>query len=385
MPRSDFGLKRTADVVIIGGGVIGLSIARELAERELRDVLLIDRAELGHEASWAAGGILAPQVEADAANEFFKLACASRDLYPMFAAALKAETDVDIELDQTGTLYVAFSEREAQKLRRIFDWQVAEQLRVEWLSGDELRELEPNLSPLASCALRFPHDWQVENRKLVEALIRSNERAGVTLVADCAMTSIETKNDRVTGVQTSRGFLRTTQVIVAAGAWTSSIPIGETGTPAVEIEPVRGQMLCFKPEPQIARHVVYSSRGYLVPRRDGRLLAGSTSEHAGFDRTVTAEGMASIKSMACEIAPRLSSIDIVDSWAGFRPHAPDDLPILGTAVGVEGLFYATGHYRNGILLAPITAQIVADEVTGTRSLPLEAFSPNRFQLAPAAR
>jgi glycine oxidase len=131
---------------------------------------------------------------------------------------------------------------------------------------------------------------------------------------------------------------------------------------AVQIEPVRGQMLCFQTESQLARHVIYSSRGYLVPRRDGRLLAGSTSEHVGFDKRVTDEGTASIKSMAFEIAPGLESTAIADSWAGFRPHAQDDLPVLGPAPDIDGLFYATGHYRNGILLAPITANILADAV-----------------------
>ena len=143
-------------------------------------------------------------------------------------------------------------------------------------------------------------------------------------------------------------------------------------------------MLCFQTEPPLTRHVIYSSRGYLVPRRDGRLLAGSTSEHVGFAKRVTDEGAVSIKSMAFEIAPGLESAAIVDSWAGFRPHAPDGLPVLGLADGINGLFYATGHYRNGILLAPITAEIIAEAVVNRKSSPfLETFSPNRFRLAAA--
>jgi glycine oxidase len=154
----------------------------------------------------------------------------------------------------------------------------------------------------------------------------------------------------------------------------------------VQIEPVRGQMLCFQTEPTFALHVIYSSRGYLVPRRDGRLLAGSTSEHCGFDKRVTDEGTASIRSMAFEIAPALKSAAIADSWAGFRPHAPDDLPVLGPAADIDGMFYATGHYRNGILLAPITTEILADVVVNGKSSPwLEIFSPDRFRLAAAGR
>ncbi|MFZ0748480.1 MAG: FAD-dependent oxidoreductase, partial [Pyrinomonadaceae bacterium] len=170
---------------------------------------------------------------------------------------------------------------------------------------------------------------------------------------------------------------------IAAGAWTSEI---KTNSSAVQIEPVRGQMLCFQIEPTFAHHVIYSSRGYLVPRRDGRLLAGSTSERVGFDKRVTDEGAVSIKSMAFEIAPGLEAAAIVDSWAGFRPHAPDDLPVLGAACDVDGLFYATGHYRNGILLAPITAEILAEAVVNSESSPFrESFSPDRFRLAAAGR
>jgi len=143
-------------------------------------------------------------------------------------------------------------------------------------------------------------------------------------------------------------------------------------------------MLCFKLEAPLARHLIYSPRGYLVPRRDGRLLAGSTSEHVGFDKQVTDEGARSIKSMAFEIAPVLKTVPVFDSWAGFRPHAPDDLPVIGAAGDVAGLFYATGHYRNGILLAPITAKVISDLIVeGVSSTSIEAFSPNRFSVAPA--
>lgn len=383
MGRYQTSKSATANVVIIGGGVIGLSIARELSRRDVCDLLLIDRAECGAQASWAAGGILAPQVEAESPDQFFRLACESRDLYPAFAAALEADSGVEIELDRTGTICLAFSDQEEKKLRHIAGWQTAQRLRVEWLTGNEARSLEPDVSPQARAALLFPDDWQVENRRLVQALIRSNEKNDVRLVRNCEALSIETKNDRVRGVETSLGFVPAVKVIVAAGAWASTIRLAGSEAQRIEIEPVRGQMLCFKPQPPLARHVIYSSRGYLVPRRDGRLLAGSTSEHAGFDKRVTVEGLRSIRSMACEIAPRLASLEVADSWAGFRPHALDDLPILGPAPDIAGLFYATGHFRNGILLAPITAKIIADQLTGAETPAPESFSPNRFQVASA--
>src|SRR6185503_18056961 len=366
--RDPFNSK-TADVIIVGGGVIGLSIARELAQRGVREVTLVERGEPGREASWAAGGMLGPQVEADQPDDFFHLACASRDLYPEFAESLREETGVDIELDKTGTLYLGFTYSDEQKLRRRYDWQVSAGLQVEWLTGDEAKRLEPNISPRVRCALRFPNDYQVENRKLVAALAVANQKHGVNLRTNCEVRAVRIENERVTGVETSAGFLSAPFVIVAAGAWTSQI------RPAsVQIDPVRGQMLCFDAA-KIASHIIYSSRGYLVPRRDGRLLAGSTSEHAGFDKRVTDEGVQSIKAMAFEIAPRLENFGVTDSWAGLRPRAEDTSPVLGADEDVAGLFYATGHYRNGILLAPITAKLIAETIVdGSTPSSCEKFS-----------
>lgn len=372
------------EVVIIGGGVIGLSIARELALRGA-GVTVVERGQFGQEASWAAGGILAPQVEADRPDEFFKLACASRDVYPAFSRALEKETGVDVQLDQTGALYLGFTEGDEHEMRRRFDWQTRAGLRVEWLNGEDARRLEGNLSPNVCCALRFPDDWQIENRRLAEALLVSNRSLGVQLIANSEVRSVRIEGGRVTGIETAKTFIEAGTVVIAAGAWTSEIATS-TANSAVQIEPVRGQMLCFQAEPAFARHVIYNSRGYLVPRRDGRLLAGSTTEHVGFDKRVTDEGTAAIRSMAFQIAPALQSAAIVDSWAGFRPHAPDDLPVLGPAGDVAGLFYATGHYRNGILLAPITAEIIADAVVEGKSPDwLEIFSPDRFRLVAAGR
>jgi glycine oxidase len=380
-----FPANTSADVVIVGGGVIGLSIARQLALRGLRKVTVIECGEFGKEASWAAGGILAPQVEADRPDEFFKLASASRDLYPAFAQALQAETGIDVQLEQTGTLYVGFTEDDEHEMRRRFDWQTRAGFRVEWLSGEDARRLEPNTSPHVRCALRFPDDWQVENRKLTEALVRANQKLGVQLIANSEIRSVRIEDGRVTGIESAKTSIHAATVVIAAGAWTSQIKTSGTSS-SVQIEPVRGQMLCFQTEPTFARHVIYSSRGYLVPRRHGRLLAGSTTEHVGFDKRVTDEGAASIKSMAFEIAPRLESAAILNSWAGFRPHAPDDLPVLGPAADIDGLFYATGHYRNGILLAPITAEIIVEAVVNRTGSPfLESFSPDRFRLAAAGR
>jgi glycine oxidase len=372
-------LTRKADVVIVGAGIIGLSIARELARRGERDVTVIERGELGKEASWAAGGILAPQVEADKPNEFFQLACASRDLYSEFAAALTAETGVDVELDRTGTLYLGFNEDDEREMRWRYDWQIRKGLQIEWLTAEQARRLEPNISDQVRCALLFPNDYQVENRQLVKALIAANEKLGVKLVTNCEVQTIRIENKRVVGVETSEGFVAAPVIVAAAGAWTSQLMPAQPSSD-LKIEPIRGQMVCFK-APQIARHVIYSPRGYLVPRRDGRLLAGSTSDHVGFDKSVTDDGVKSIISMAMEMAPSLKNMAVDHSWAGFRPHAEDDLPVLGPDEDVEGLIYATGHYRNGILLAPITAELIADSIVYRKTpAALAAFQPSRFQM-----
>jgi glycine oxidase len=379
MPNQSARPASSADILIIGGGVIGLAIARALARRGVTNITVTEKNEFGQEASWAAGGILAPQVETDKDDHFFRIACASRDMYRDFAANLQAESGIDAQLDTTGTLSLAFTEDEEAELRRRFAWQQSQGLAVEWLDGDGARELEPSLSENVRCALRFPNDFQIENRRLVEALLIANERRGVRLLPDCEATTLKIENDRAVGVETSLGIISAPTIVLAAGAWSSTIKCA-TALPRIDVQPIRGQMLCFEPPERLASHVIYSSRGYLIPRSDGRLLAGSTTEEAGFEKRVTDEGVDSIKSMAIEIAPALDSQTVVDSWAGFRPRAKDGLPVLGPTRHVAGLFYATGHYRNGILLTPVTGELIAEAILSGATPPLlSPFSPDRFE------
>jgi glycine oxidase len=376
------GAVETADALVVGGGIIGLAVARALRLRGIRKVTLLERARPGLEASHAAAGMLAPQVEADRVDDFLALACRSRDLYPAFARELHEETGIDIELDQTGTLLLSFNEEDEEKARARRAWQTRAGLSVEQLTTEETLSLEPFVSRAVRGALRFPRDWQVENRLLASALAVACERLQVRLHADTNVESILTKSGRVVGVETERGVISAPVVIVACGAWSSLISGGDKLAPALSIEPVRGQMLCFAANPQRTRHVVYSPRGYIVPRRNGRLLAGSTLEHAGFDKRVTAEGRRAIQAQALEIAPGIASLPLLDAWAGLRPRAPDDLPVLGMSTETDGLFYATGHYRNGILLAPVTGEVLAEQVTGGAASGAQwsAFAPARFQL-----
>jgi glycine oxidase len=385
-------LPERADAVVIGGGVIGLAVARELA-RGGAEVILIERGAVGAESSWAAAGMLAPQVEADGADEFFKLAAASRDAYPEFARELEEESGVSIELDRTGTLYLAFTEEDEEECERRFRWQTRAGLRVERLTAVEVRALEPQVSARVRSALRFPLDGQVENRLLMSALAKACRARGVRVVTQTEVSAIKVEGGRAVSVETSRGATRASSIVVACGAWSSLLRLvdvsgaqdGGSEAARPRIEPVRGQMLCFAPAAQtpLVRHVVYSPRGYLVPRRDGRLLAGTTTERAGFDKSLTAAGREAIELHAREIAPGVEELILSDAWAGLRPHGADDWPVIGATDDVPNLFYATGHYRNGILLAPLTGALVAGMILGrgATSPMLAAFTPERFRRA----
>jgi glycine oxidase len=408
-------LPESADAIVVGGGVIGLSVARELGRRGAR-VVLIERGEqVGAESSWAAAGMLAPQVEADGADAFFAFAAASRDAYPNFARELEAESGINIELDLTGTLYLAFTETDEEECERRFRWQTRAGLEVERLTASEVRALEPQVSARVRSALRFPRDGQVENRLLTLALVKAGEARGVRVITETEVASITEDDGGVAmSVETSRGAIRAHSVVVACGAWSSLIPrarnqvsfdqraerraeqrgfkpVDQVGSDATcpRIEPVRGQMLCFAPRllSPLVRHVVYSPRGYIVPRRDGRLLAGTTTEHAGFDKSLTDAGRHTIMSYAREIAPAVDELNLSDAWAGLRPRAADEWPVIGAySAEMPNLFYATGHYRNGILLAPQTGALVAEMIMeragGTPDM-LKPFTPERFRRAVA--
>ncbi|HYO91312.1 MAG TPA: FAD-dependent oxidoreductase, partial [Pyrinomonadaceae bacterium] len=272
----------TADAVIVGGGVIGLALARTLARNHLGRIVVVERGQLGAEASHAAGGMLAAQAECDRADPFLELACAGRDLYPALSRSLLEETGINIELEQTGTLYLSFTEDDERETSHRYNWQASAGLPVERLTGDEARMLEPCVSVEARSALRFPMDWQVENRRLVAALASSAAKLGVHLLTGTNVESLLIERGRVQGVETARGKIHAPVVVVSGGAWATSLMAEVESAPAIRVEPVRGQMLCFDARPPIARHVIYSPRGYLVQRMDGRLLAGSTTERAGF-------------------------------------------------------------------------------------------------------
>lgn len=374
-----------SEFLIIGGGVIGLSIARALHKRGERSIIIVDKGRIGAEASWAAAGMLAPNAETHQADSFFRFCIESNALYPSFAGELLNETGIDIELDRSGTVCLAFDEPEEQANREKFEWQRNAGIEVESLStAEDILKLEPHVSPSVRCGVFYPNDWQVENRKLVTALRRYAELNGIRLIEDTAVSELSFESGRVLGALTANGEMAAATTIVTAGAWTSQLWDSKLKF-AGQVKPVRGQMIGFQAPERLLNCVIYGPRGYIVPRADGRLLVGATVEDAGFRKEVTADAVAELRAAAAQIAPVVAGFDIKEAWAGLRPCASDELPVIGRLSGVDGLMVATGHYRNGILLAPITAEIVADKiVAGIASEYFEVFSPERFAKAETA-
>lgn len=364
------------DVVIAGAGIIGCASARALASAGL-GVTVVDPRRPCQEASHAAGGLLTPQYETAGPGPFFELCRRARSMYPDFVTGLLEETGVDSELRREGMLLIAATDEDEAELEAALSWQTEEGLRVRRLTGAELRDMEPLIHPEARWGLHLPDDVQVDNRRVCAALVASLNRLGVDWAMDDAVDSIQVDGSRLSGVRLRSGRrLECGTFVLAAGAWSGRV----RGLPRpLPVRPLRGEMVQLTTTGRTPRHTLGSGRGYVVPRLDGRLLAGSTVEDVGFRRGISVAGIRGILESVQELAPSLSSARIADAWAGFRPGTPDDLPILGPDPEVDGLVYATGHFRNGILLAPITAERVAELVTGAGSPQgLEPFAPERF-------
>ncbi len=369
----------SSSVLIIGGGVIGLSIARALHKRGADKITLVEKGVCGEESSWAAVGMLGPQAEADGGGVFFDICCESRDLYPLLASELLEETAIDIELDRSGTLYLAFTDEDVAELHERLQWQRKAGLAVEHLPADAARQAEPFISPDIRGALFFAGDWQVDNRRLLGALKRYSELNGIEILENEKVERLIFEKNRVIGAEASSRSYFAEQTVLATGAWTSFIKLGVAEMP-IKVEPIRGQVVAFQTAKRLFQRVIYSPRGYIVPRADGRILAGSTSERAGFDKTVTQSSALALRAMASEIAPSTAGLPTSDHWSGLRPYAADALPVIGTLAGIEGMFLATAHFRNGILLAPWTAKATAAALlNASGSAPSNPFGPERFR------
>lgn len=362
-----------SSVVIIGGGVMGCGIGFRLAQAGA-SVTVLERSIPGAEASSAAGGILAPQMETDKAGPFLELCLRSRGMYPAFSEELRELTGVDIHYLPSGLLSCAFTENEAVKLEATVDWQRSVSLRAELLSGEAARKKEPQLSSRVVAAAYFPDDHQVDNRLLVRALSMAAAKAGVRFRTGY-VRSVVVEGDRAVGVDVDGETIRADAVVVAAGSWSGLVP--NSGLDPRRVRPAKGQMVALQTRLPLFSSVLFSSEGYLVPRKDGRVIAGSTLEFKGFEKSVTAEGLSKILNMAMSLVPALADAPVEETWAGLRPYTDDHSPLLGPGP-LPGLFLATGHFRNGILLAPITARVVSEAVLGKKpSVDLRPFSLGR--------
>ncbi len=359
-------------VLIIGGGIIGLSIARSLSKKGIKRITILERGEVGKEASHAAAGMLAPHAEAEKLDDFFNLCSESLSLYPQFSDELFDETGINIELDKSGTLYLAFTENDSSEINKRYAWQKQNGLKVEHLSAQEVRKLEPFVSPDVREGLFFPNDWQVENRKLVAALHKFCELNNVEIIENAEVTNL------------SKNFAETADkkydfdiVILANGAWLSLIKTNDFVLP--NVRPIRGQMISFKTAKRVFSKVIYSPRGYIVPRKNGKIIAGASVEDVGFDKRTSDFEIEKIMENTFEISPSLSNLSVSEKWSGLRPCSFDNLPILGELS--DSILIAAAHYRNGILLAPKTAELIAETIAGgTISNYFRTFNPNRFLL-----
>jgi len=363
------------DVLIIGGGIMGTASAWELARHGAK-VVVLERSVPGAEASSAAAGILGAQAEAHAPGPMAELCLASRARYANFARLLGEETRIDVGYRECGVLRVAFKSADARKLNAENAWQSTRRLRVEPLGARELARLEPALSPKLSGGVRFGGDARVEPKALLRALHIAALGRGVSFRSGAFVRRVVVEGERAVGVALDDGSeLRAKNVVVAAGSWTSLID--GLGLPSGQVVPARGQIVELElPAPPLS-HVVFGPGAYLVPRDDGRVLVGSTLEFVGYERKVTAGAVRDLLTHATALLPALEHAELRATWSNFRPYTKDELPLLGRTK-VASLFLSTGHYRNGILLAPISAEIVRAAVLGQRMpVSLAAFRPER--------
>lgn len=346
-----------SDVIVIGGGIIGVSLALELRRRGA-SVRVLERGEPGHEASWAGAGMLAAR-DPDTPECLRQLALASAQMYPEWIAELEEETGLSADLRRDGTLYLSGLKKE---------------LGAE-LGSERLSALEPDVSPTAPFVY-FSDEGSVDPRALMAMAVTAAKKRGIVISHEHRVTGLDIQNDRASGVQMGNNFLAANVIVNCAGAWA-----GEIAGVTIPSHPVKGQMLSVVPThhggPPV-KHVIRGDEVYLVPRSDGRILIGATVEDAGFDKRVEPETILRMYRAAVELVPKMGEMRIHESWAGLRPGSPDTLPILG-ATAVKGYFAATGHYRNGILLAPITAQVMADVINGdSLEFDMRPFDPQRF-------
>jgi glycine oxidase len=365
---------KTFDVAIAGGGLIGGVIAMELARAGMR-VGVFERGEPGREASWAGAGILSPAPEGPGTVPMVPLGKASLTMYPDFVARVGETSGQDCGFRTRGTLEAFFTVEAARDLSALIALHHSLGLSAEPLRVEEACEIEPSLSPEVKAAALRPEEASIDNRRLTPAVLEAARRKGAEIFPDHAAKGVWREGGRCAGLLLENERIAAKWTVIAAGCFSAGIAGMETYAPVV---PAKGQMLALRADGVKIERVLWSDRIYLVPRNDGRILAGATVEHVGFDKQFTAGAREKLLAAAIDLAPGLANAQVEETWAGLRPDSPDHLPILGPT-DLEGLLVATGHFRSGILLAPITARLIREWITEQRvSMDWERFSPMRF-------
>nr|CRH04693.1 putative Glycine oxidase [Candidatus Magnetococcus massalia] len=350
-------------VVIIGAGVMGTATAFRLLQRGFQ-VTLLERALPGAESSAAAAGILGAQSEVSGTGPFLELCVASRGMFRGFVDDLEHLTGICCGYEDSGVLEVAMDPAEGRLAAGRAEWMMDRNLRVEILDRDEARKLEPGLSEHIIGANYYPDDHQVDPIQLSRALTAAVAKLGGRFLSGTRVVGIVSEGEHAIGVRTEQEVIHGDHIVLAGGAWSSLVQ--QMPPLRTKVKPMSGQMLQVEMRPPAMRHVVYGYKGYIVPRADGRILMGSTLEDRGFDKAVTIEGLNRISAMALNMVPLLAQARLSDSWAGLRPATEDGQPLLGQGP-LQGLYLATGHYRNGILMTPATADIMAHLIEGKPS------------------
>ena len=370
------------DVAIVGGGVIGLSAAWRLAATGLA-VAVFERGEVGCGASLAATGMLAAATELEPGGaDLLALALESQRLWPRFRDALEAETGFDIDYRPEGTLTVAIGRDEVDRLRFRHELQARHGLATRWLDGAAARALEPALRPSVAAGIFCAEDHQVDPRRLVPALRRAAAARGARILEHLAVASLDLAGGRVGGVVTAQGLCRAATVVIATGAWAGDRAVLGDAL-SVPVRPLKGQALALRATARtgVPAHVVWTEQVHLAPKGGDKLLVGATVEECGFDAAVTAGAVFALLDGARRALPSIEDMEVEAVWTGFRPTSDDDAPILGTTA-IAGLVLATGHHRNGILLAPVSAAAIHDLVTaGAMTGAATRFGLERFAAA----
>ena len=361
-------MARNPDAIVVGAGIIGSAIAWELA-KEGRRVVLFDRGPVGRAASWAAAGLLTPIHLAEYPAPLAALCVESEKMYEPWVRGLGAP---EVEYIAGGLILLIFDDQDERDAAALEAWKRERGSPVIRLDPRQLHDLEAAASTEVRGALHLPDVAQVRNHRLTRALAEAARKLEAEIRPETEVTGFLKVPGRINGVRTTKGDLFAAETIVAAGAWSGDLDVG------ADVRPVRGQMVLLEGPPDALSRTLLARDAYLVPRADGRVLLGSTMEEGEYEAKTTADGISFLMDQGLRIAPGIARFSVAATWAGLRPATKDRLPYLGRPAGIEGLILATGHFRNGILLAPITAKLVADLVAGrSPAMDLAPFRPDR--------